>query len=249
MDMSNMGMNCREFFGYLCYCTPTFEVDLLPAQAQDHLEVCSKCRVKLAQLKAACKLLRKREKKLSRRTGKAAAAVLAHAQCLIKRKGLVMPEKPQVDCQTVRQFLHLATDPLGEIFPSAWMEQHLVDCKDCDQEYGRLGQLRNTVIVSEILASTEDMDIDDIFPEAKPSLARQIHKLASIDPEGTSCEQVSPYYHSIAVCRQEPPVPNEIYLHARNCTLCWNYIIQLRTKLNVAIPDPRSGDSIWQSHC
>ncbi len=142
-----------------------------------------------------------------------------------------------VDCKTVRRFLYLAVDPLGEIRPADWMVEHLDACMDCEREYWRLGELRDIVTVSEIIALNGNTSIDEFFHEPKPNVVREILRLSTIEPGNISCEQVRPYYHSIATCTSKPPVAAEIYLHARNCIMCLNCIIQLRSKLGVAIPD------------
>ena len=120
------------------------------------------------------------------------------------------------------------------------MEEHFALCGDCEQEFKRLEELRNTVVVAEILASARGITIDEVFPDAKPSVAKQIHKLVDIKPSDITCEQVSPYYHRMATCTFEPPVPGEIYLHTRCCTFCEEHVKQLRSKLGVAIPQPGS---------
>ena len=141
-----------------------------------------------------------------------------------------------MDCQKVQPFLPLAADPLGEMFPSSWMEEHFALCKDCQQEFERLEDLRNTVVVAEILASAKGITIDEVFPDAKPSVAKQIRKLVDIKPSDITCEQVSPYYHSMATCNLEAAAPGEIYLHTRCCTFCEEQVKQLRSKLGVTIP-------------
>lgn len=80
-------MNCREFSDHVCYCLPTFEAYLLPAEAQSHLDICSKCRSQLAELRAGYKRQRRREKKLARKARKAVAGILAEVRCRIKRDG------------------------------------------------------------------------------------------------------------------------------------------------------------------
>ena len=232
-----MRMDCREFFGYLFYSWPVFEMNLLPAEAQDHLEICPKCRAKVAELKAAFELLRQKEKQTARLAKESLARILARVQERLKRGDLGdLPGVPEVSCRMVRPFLSLAADPLGGIFPSVWIEKHLANCEDCERDYRLVCKLRDSVIVSEILASNRDITIDDIFPEATPSVTQQILRLANIRPSDMTCEEVRPYYHSMATCDYERPIPGEIYIHTRYCKSCEKQVKQLRTKLSIAIP-------------
>ena len=236
-----MRMDCREFFGYLFYSWPVFEMNLLPAEAQDHLEICPKCRAKVAELKAAFELLRQKEKQTASQAKESLARILARVQERLKRGDLGdLPGVPEVDCRVVRPFLSLAADPLGGIFPSVWIEKHLANCEECERDYRRVCKLRDSVIVSEILASNRDVTIDDVYPEAKPSIAKQILRLVDIKPSDITCEQVRPYYHSMATCNFEPPIGGGIYLHTRCCTFCEEHVKQLRSNLGIAIPQPGS---------
>ena len=234
-------MNCRKFSEYVFFCLPTSEADLLPAEALDHLETCSRCQAKVGELTTAFKLLRKKEKRLARQAKKSLARVLARVQDRLRRGDLGEPsEDKDVDCQKIQPFLRLAADPLGEMFPSSWMEEHFALCKDCEQEFNSLEEFRNTVIMTEMLASNRDVTIDNVFPDVKPSVAKQIHRLVNIKPADITCEQVSRYYHDMAICNFEPSVPGEIYLHTRSCVACEEWVKQLRSELSVAIPQSGS---------
>ena len=120
------------------------------------------------------------------------------------------------------------------------MEEHFALCEDCEQEFERLEELRNTVVMAEILASNSSVTIEVVHPDVEPSISKQILKLVDIKPAAITCEQASRYYRGMATCNSDPAVPGEIYLHTRSCTFCEEHVRQLRSKLSVAIPGPGS---------
>jgi len=223
-----MGMNCREFSGCVFYSLPTFEADLLPVEARDHLEVCLKCRAKIAELRAAFKLLRKKEKKLTLQGKKS----LARVQDRLKRDDLDdLSEDPDVDCQKVRPFLPLAADSLGEIFPSGWMEEHLALCEDCHREFECLEELRRAMTVAEMPPWISK----ELFADASPEFLKKVQDLRAIPSEKITCKQAERYYRDAATYNLH--VPPEIYRHVNNCTPCKDRVQQLRPELGVAIPE------------
>ena len=73
-------MNCKQFSDYVIHCLPTFEQDLLPVEAQEHLEVCPECRGNVAELKAAFELLRQKEVEPAGRVKESLARIWVRVQ-------------------------------------------------------------------------------------------------------------------------------------------------------------------------
>ncbi len=166
-------MNCREFSGYLFYCLPTYEADLLPPETQDHLEVCSECRAKVTELRAAFKLLRKKEKKLARQAKKAVARV--KVRVLERLKSGDLPEVLDVDCQKVQPLLALAADPLELMDLPSWLDEHLALCEDCQREFQRLEEFSDIIVVAEMPVLAQE-----VIADAPPEFMEKVHKRRAI---------------------------------------------------------------------
>ena len=136
---------------------------MLPSEAQDHLEVCHECRVRLAQLRAGSKLLRKKQKKLARRAKKAAAQILARVHYKIKPSRLVLPEDPDVD-EVVSPVKVTMVDQMGLIRSELSQRKQLSFRKMLRNSSNRLEVLVTFLAVLELVKqSVIDIEQEALF--------------------------------------------------------------------------------------
>ena len=231
LNWEGFTMNCREFSDYIFYCLPTCEADLLPTEAQEHLEVCPECRAKVAELRSAFELLRQKEKGTASQAKESLARILTRVQERLKRGDLGQPsEESEVDCQKVKPLLSLATDPLEMMVLPAWLEEHLAACNGCWQEFQRLEEVRRIMVAAEM----PPLVVDKVLDDAPPEFLKKVQDLRAIQLRQITCEQARPYYRDVATCI--PEIPLEVYRHIRHCTSCKEQIKQLRSELDLDIP-------------
>ena len=218
-------MNCAEFSDYMFYGLP-WNIDILPAEARQHLDTCPQCRFRVKQLENVFELMRQRYRASQAKVS--LAGICGRVKERLKSGEL--PEVIDVACEKVRPFLPLAVDPLGLLTPPCWLEEHLAACGSCWQEFRGLEEFSHILAVAEMPPAL----MNEIFAGTPPKFLKKVRDLQAIHPEQITCEQARLYYWDVAKCNLE--IPLEVYRHIRCCASCKEQVKQVRSKLEIDIP-------------